>query len=97
MRHPPRSVLLTAVADAVALVGSVTVPVVKAFGVIPACSRWSTPGYCWDPMADTCHRPDPGRRPRLRERGLLELPARPGAMTAHPQRSAPGCAIACAP
>ncbi|WP_411149984.1 cellulase family glycosylhydrolase [Streptomyces sp. A30] len=48
MRHPPRSVLL-AVAGAVALVGSVTVPVVTASGAAPACtveysvtSQWDT-------------------------------------------------------
>lgn len=48
MRHPPRSVLL-AVAGAVALVGSVVVPVVTAQGATPACSveysvtnQWST-------------------------------------------------------
>ncbi|MER6027721.1 cellulose binding domain-containing protein [Streptomyces sp. NPDC001851] len=37
MRHPPRSVLLTA-AGAVALVGSVLVPVVSAHGAAPACT-----------------------------------------------------------
>ncbi|MFJ4206763.1 cellulose binding domain-containing protein [Streptomyces sviceus] len=37
MRHPPRSVL-QAVAGAVALIGSVTVPVVTASGAAPACS-----------------------------------------------------------
>lgn len=48
MRHPPRSVLL-AVAGAVALLGSVTVPVVTASGAAPACtveysvtSQWDT-------------------------------------------------------
>ncbi|MET8943614.1 cellulase family glycosylhydrolase [Streptomyces sp. NPDC004542] len=48
MRHPPRSVLLAA-AGAVALVGSVTVPVVTAQGATPACtveysvtSQWDT-------------------------------------------------------
>lgn len=47
-RHPPRSVLL-AVAGAVALLGSVTVPVVTASGAAPACtveysvtSQWDT-------------------------------------------------------
>lgn len=47
-RHPPRSVLL-AVAGAVALVGSVTVPVLTASGAAPACtveysvtSQWDT-------------------------------------------------------
>lgn len=37
MRHPPRSMLL-AVAGAVALLGSVTVPVVSASGAAPACT-----------------------------------------------------------
>jgi endoglucanase len=47
MRHPPRSVLL-AVADAVALIGSVTVPVVTASGAAPACSvEYSVTGE-WD-------------------------------------------------
>ncbi|MFE9448509.1 cellulose binding domain-containing protein [Streptomyces sp. NPDC006739] len=48
MRHPPRSVLL-AVAGAVALLGSVAVPVVSAQGATPACtveysvtSQWDT-------------------------------------------------------
>ncbi|MFE1881666.1 cellulose binding domain-containing protein [Streptomyces diastatochromogenes] len=48
MRHPPRSVLL-AVAGAVALLGSVVVPVVTAQGATPACtveyavtSQWGT-------------------------------------------------------
>ena len=48
MRHPPRSVLL-AVAGAVALLGSVTVPAVTASGAAPACtveysvtSQWDT-------------------------------------------------------
>lgn len=48
MRHPPRSVLL-AVAGAIALVGSVTVPAVTASGAAPACtveysvtSQWDT-------------------------------------------------------
>lgn len=38
MRHPPRSVLLTAAIGAVSLVGAVTVPVVTASGATPACS-----------------------------------------------------------
>lgn len=48
MRHPPRSVLLTAVAGAVALVGSVTVPAVTASGVAPACSVEYTVTGQWD-------------------------------------------------
>lgn len=47
MRHPPRSVLLAA-AGAVALVGSMTIPVVTAQGATPACSvEYSVTGQ-WD-------------------------------------------------
>ncbi|MFI6654165.1 cellulase family glycosylhydrolase [Streptomyces sp. NPDC050523] len=47
MRHPPRSVLL-AVAGAVGLVGSMTIPVVAAQGAGPACSvEYSVTGQ-WD-------------------------------------------------
>ncbi|MFF4489499.1 cellulase family glycosylhydrolase [Streptomyces sp. NPDC001544] len=47
MRHPPRSVLLS-VAGAVALVGSVLVPVVRAQGATPACTvEYSVTGQ-WD-------------------------------------------------
>ena len=45
--HPPRSVLL-AVAGAVALLGSVTVPVVTASGAAPACSVEYTVTSQWD-------------------------------------------------
>ncbi|MDQ1066386.1 cellulose binding domain-containing protein [Streptomyces canus] len=47
MRHPPRSVLL-AVAGAVALIGSVTVPVVTASGAAPACSVEYSVTSQWD-------------------------------------------------
>lgn len=47
MRHPPRSVLLAA-AGAVALVGSVVVPVVAAQGATPACTvEYAVTGQ-WD-------------------------------------------------
>lgn len=47
MRHPPRSVLLAA-AGAVALLGSVLVPVVTAQGAIPACTvEYAVTGQ-WD-------------------------------------------------
>ncbi|WP_171151066.1 cellulose binding domain-containing protein [Streptomyces argyrophylli] len=47
MRHPPRSVLL-AVTGAVALVGSVVVPVVAAQGATPACTVEYTVTSQWD-------------------------------------------------
>ncbi|MFE2218737.1 cellulase family glycosylhydrolase [Streptomyces canus] len=47
MRHPPRSVL-AAVAGAVALIGSVTVPVVTASGAAPACSVEYSVTSQWD-------------------------------------------------
>lgn len=47
MRHPPRSVLLAG-AGAVALLGSVTVPVVTASGAAPACSVEYTVTSQWD-------------------------------------------------
>ncbi|MFI6438682.1 cellulase family glycosylhydrolase [Streptomyces sp. NPDC050759] len=47
MRHPPRSVL-AAVAGAVSLVGSVTVPVVTASGAAPACSVEYSVTSQWD-------------------------------------------------
>ncbi|MER6980422.1 cellulose binding domain-containing protein [Streptomyces carpinensis] len=47
MRHPPRSVLL-AVAGAVALVGSVVVPVVTAQGATPACTVEYSVTNQWD-------------------------------------------------
>ncbi|MET8078542.1 cellulose binding domain-containing protein [Streptomyces sp. NPDC005303] len=47
MRHPPRSVLLAG-AGAVALLGSVTVPVVTASGAAPACSVEYSVTSQWD-------------------------------------------------